>query len=248
MELSVFDIFKIGIGPSSSHTMGPMRAANFLLTKLKNHGLFNEVARIRCELFGSLASTGKGHWTDRALIWGLQGEEPETMDLDLQTERFEDVAATGELRLGGERTIAFVPDRDIVFKPDELLPYHPNGMLFTVWNSAGEEIFTKHFYSIGGGFIVGQKTAEADQLIKHPVQVKYPFASGDELLEITRDTGKSIAGIIYENEHAWRTAARNRGRHIPHRCHHECLRGAWVHETWRAARRVGNAASRAGFA
>jgi L-serine dehydratase len=206
MELSVFDIFKIGIGPSSSHTMGPMRAANFLLAKLKKHGLFEQAARIRCELYGSLASTGKGHWTDRAITWGLQGEEPETMDLDRQTELFEGVAAAGELRLGGERNIAFAPDRDIVFKPDELLPYHPNGMLFTVWDAAGTELYTKHFYSIGGGFIVGQKTARADQLIKHPVRVKHPFASGDELLEITRDTGKSIAEVIYANERAWRSS------------------------------------------
>ncbi|MCW8925100.1 MAG: L-serine ammonia-lyase [Xanthomonadales bacterium] len=205
MELSVFDIFKIGIGPSSSHTMGPMCAANFLITKLKKHGIFEKTARIRCELFGSLASTGKGHWTDRAIIWGLQGEAPETMDLDLQTGRFEDVVASGELKLGGERTIGFVPERDIVFKPEELLPFHPNGMLFTVWDASGNELYVKHFYSIGGGFIVGQKTAEADQLIKDPVSVRYPFASADELLEITRDTGKGIAEIIFENEHAWRT-------------------------------------------
>jgi L-serine dehydratase len=207
MELSVFDIFKIGIGPSSSHTMGPMRAANFLLAKLRKHGLFEQVARLRCELFGSLASTGKGHWTDRAVTWGLQGEESETMDLDRQSGIFEGVVASGELQLGGERTIGFMPERDIVFKPDELLPYHPNGMLFTAWDATGKEIFTKQFYSIGGGFIVGQKTAEADQLIKHPVKVRYPFASADDLLRITRDTGKSIAGIIFENEHAWRTTA-----------------------------------------
>ncbi|MGD9020785.1 MAG: L-serine ammonia-lyase [Lysobacterales bacterium] len=205
MDLSVFDIFKIGIGPSSSHTMGPMRAANFLVAKLKKHGLFEKTARIRCELFGSLASTGKGHWTDRAVVWGLQGEEPETMDLDEQTKRFEGVAASGRMELGGERAIAFAPERDIVFKPGELLPYHPNGMLFTVWDSDGKKIYTKQFYSIGGGFIVGRKTAKADQLIKHPVQVRHPFASADELLEITRDTGKNIAEIIFENELAWRT-------------------------------------------
>jgi len=207
MELSIFDIFKIGIGPSSSHTMGPMRAANFLLAKLKKHKIFEQTARIRCELFGSLASTGRGHWTDRAVIWGLQGEVPETMELDRQDEMFESVVATGELDLGGERTIAFIPDRDIIFKPDELLPYHPNGMLFTVWDAGGKKLYTKHFYSIGGGFVVGHKTAKADQLIKNPVDVRYPFASGDELLEITRETGKSIAEVIYENEHAWRTTA-----------------------------------------
>jgi L-serine dehydratase len=205
MDLSVFDIFKIGIGPSSSHTVGPMRAANFLLTKLRKHWLFERAARIRCELYGSLASTGRGHHTDRAVVWGLQGEEPETIDPDRQNELFDGVVSSGGLVLGGERSIDFVPDRDIVFRPDELLPYHPNGMLFTVLDEAGEEIFVKEFYSIGGGFIVGQKTAEADQLIKNPPTVEHPFSSGDELLEIARTTETSIAEIILANEHAWRT-------------------------------------------
>jgi L-serine dehydratase len=205
MELSVFDIFKIGIGPSSSHTVGPMRAANFLLVKLKKHGLFGRTVRIRCELYGSLASTGRGHNTDRAVIWGLQGEEPETIDPDRQDELFDGVVGSNELMLGGEQPIEFVLDRDIIFRPDELLPFHPNGMLFTVFDGGGAEIFAKQFYSIGGGFIVGHKTAEADQLIKDPVQVEYPFSSGDDLLEIARSTGKSIAEIVLANEHAWRT-------------------------------------------
>jgi L-serine dehydratase len=204
MELSVFDIFKIGIGPSSSHTVGPMRAANFLLVKLKRHGLFERVARVRCELFGSLASTGRGHHTDRAVIWGLQGEEPETIDPDRQPSLYDEVVKSNELVLGAERTIEFVADRDVVFSPDELLPFHPNGMLFTAFDDRGAEIFAKHFYSIGGGFIVGSKTAEADQLIKNPATVEHPFSSGDELLEITRATGMSIAEIVYANEHAWR--------------------------------------------
>jgi L-serine dehydratase len=204
MELSVFDIFKIGIGPSSSHTVGPMRAAGFLLVKLKKRGLFDETARLRCELFGSLASTGRGHHTDRAVIWGLQGEQPETIDPDRQEPLFEQVVASGELRLDGEKPIPFVPDRDIVFKGEEQLPFHPNGMRFTVFDSAGSEIFVKEFYSIGGGFVVGHKTAHADSLVKNPVAVEHPFSSGDELLEITRTTGKSIAEIVYTNEHAWR--------------------------------------------
>ncbi|MBD3871134.1 MAG: L-serine ammonia-lyase [Acidobacteria bacterium] len=205
MELSVFDIFKIGIGPSSSHTVGPMRAANFLLVKLKRHGLFKDTVRVRCELFGSLASTGRGHHTDRAVIWGLQGEEPETIDPDRQDELFDSVVQSNELMLGGERPIEFLFDRDIVFKPDELLPFHPNGMLFRCFDSAGDEVFTKQFYSIGGGFIVGHKTAEADQLIKDPAKVEHPFSSGDDLLHIASATGKSIAEIVLANEHAWRT-------------------------------------------
>jgi L-serine dehydratase len=205
MELSIFDIFKIGIGPSSSHTVGPMRAANFLLVKLKKHELFEQTARIRCELYGSLASTGRGHHTDRAVIWGLQGEEPETIDPDRQDELYDTVVLSSELVLGGERAIGFIPDRDIVFRPDELLPFHPNGILFTAFDDRGAELFAKEFYSIGGGFIVGHKTAEADELIKDPVKVEHPFASGDELLEIARSTGKSVAEIVLANEHAWRT-------------------------------------------
>ena len=205
MELSVFDIFKIGIGPSSSHTVGPMRAANFLLAKLKKHGLFDATAGIRCELYGSLASTGRGHHTDRAVIWGLQGEEPETIDPDQQDGLIQRVLDSRKLVLGGERPVEYEVDRDIVFKPDELLPFHPNGMLFTVFDNAGGEVYSKQFYSIGGGFIVGQKTAQADQLIKDPIQVEHPFASGDELLEIAGATGKSIAEIVLTNEHAWRS-------------------------------------------
>ena len=115
------------------------------------------------------------------------------------------VIGSGELVLDGERAIEFVPDRDIVFRPDELLPFHPNGLLFTSFDDGGAEIFAKQFYSIGGGFIVGHKTAEADQLIKDPVKVEHPFSSGDELLEIADVTGKSIAEIVLANEHAWRT-------------------------------------------
>jgi len=204
MDISVFDLFKIGIGPSSSHTVGPMRAAGFLLEKLEKHRLFDRVTGIRCELFGSLASTGRGHHTDRAIIWGLQGEAPETIDPDREAPLYDGVVASGELLLGGRRAIGFVPDRDLIFKPDELLPFHPNGMRFTIF-SGDEPIFVKEFYSIGGGFIVGRKTARDDRLIKNPVTVEFPFDSGDSLLELTRRTGKSIAEIVFANEHAWRS-------------------------------------------
>ena len=205
MELSIFDIFKIGIGPSSSHTVGPMRAAGFLLTKLENHGLFDQADRVQCELFGSLAATGVGHSTDRAVIWGLLGEAPETIEPDDQEPLFQGVVTTHELLLGGRRSIEYFPDRDIVFKAEEQLPYHPNGMRFTVFDDAGAEIFVKQFYSIGGGFVVGDKTAGHDQLIKEPVTVDHRFSSCDDLLEIARATGKSIAEIVLANEHAWRT-------------------------------------------
>ena len=205
MELSVFDIFKIGIGPSSSHTVGPMRAAGFLLDKLDRHNYFDQVVRIQCELFGSLAATGRGHHTDRAVIWGLLGEEPETIDPDDQDPLYRGVVETGELNLGGRRLIGFNPDRDIVFKPSEQLPHHPNGMRFTIYGPGQADVYTKDFYSVGGGFVVGNKTAGNDQLIKESPQVEFPYASGDELLEIARSTGKNIAEIQLANEHAWRS-------------------------------------------
>jgi L-serine dehydratase len=230
MDLSVFDIFKIGIGPSSSHTVGPMRAANFLLVKLKKHWLFERTARIRCELYGSLASTGRGHSTDRAVVWGLQGEEPETIDPDRQEDLYTRAVRENELMLGGERPIEFEADRDIVFRPDELLPFHPNGMLFTVFDDSGEEVFVKEFYSIGGGFIVGHKTAEADRLIKEPAKVEHPFASGDELLQTARETGKSIAEIVFTNEHAWRTADEiEEGIERIRRTMNECIERGYRH-------------------
>ncbi len=206
MELSVFDIFKIGIGPSSSHTVGPMRAAGFLLAKLDKHGLFDQTHRVQCELFGSLAATGVGHHTDRAVIWGLMGEEPETIEPDDQEPLYRGVVNSGELNLGGRREIEFKPDRDIVFRTGEQLPHHPNGMRFTVFAADESKIYVKQFYSIGGGFVVGDKTAENDQLIKEPVSVEYPFSSCDELLETARGTGKSFAEIILANERAWRTS------------------------------------------
>ncbi len=202
MNLSIFDLYKIGIGPSSSHTVGPMRAAKFLCRKLKNHGLFQRVARIQVELFGSLASTGKGHHTDRALVWGLLGQDPETIEPAEQTPLFEAVVASGKLALDGEQTIAFAPGEDIVFKPDELLPFHPNGMRFTVFDGAGETIFVKKFYSIGGGFIVGHKTAEADNLIKHPIAVPRPFSAADQMLQVAQDADLSVARLVFENEAA----------------------------------------------
>ncbi|HOC42697.1 MAG TPA: L-serine ammonia-lyase [Thermoanaerobaculales bacterium] len=204
MELSVFDLFKIGIGPSSSHTVGPMRAAKFLCRKLRKHGLFDRVGRVRVELYGSLASTGRGHRTDRAIVWGLLGEEPETIEPERQEPLWREVEASGRLLLDGERGIAFSPAADIVFKPDELLPFHPNGMRFLVSDEAGASLYTKDFYSIGGGFIVGQKTARADTLIKSPEPVPRPFRSADELLEIARRDGLTVAEVVLGNESARR--------------------------------------------
>jgi L-serine dehydratase len=207
MELSIFELLKIGIGPSSSHTVGPMRAASFLLDKLRKHQLFATVERIQVELFGSLGSTGKGHGTDRAVVWGLLGEAPETIDTTVADTLWDEVAGSGRLRLGGMREIAYSTTDDILFKGDELLPYHPNGMRFTCIDGSGEAVYTKDFYSIGGGFIVGHKTARDDHLVKQPVQVRYPFHSADELLAVAGEAGISIAELVRVNENSWRSPA-----------------------------------------
>jgi L-serine dehydratase len=204
MDISIFDLFKIGIGPSSSHTVGPMRAAGFLLEKLRKHKLFDSVARIQVELFGSLGSTGKGHGSDRAVVWGLLGEDPVTIDPVAAESSWQQVTRSGELALGGVRRIAFDISRDLVFKGDEQLPFHPNGMRFTCHDQGGTPIYTKDFYSIGGGFIVGHKTARADNLIKQPPQVRYPYASADELLEAAAAAGIPISEVVLANEASWR--------------------------------------------
>ncbi|NOZ78391.1 MAG: L-serine ammonia-lyase, partial [Acidobacteria bacterium] len=205
MDISVFDLFKIGIGPSSSHTIGPMRAAGFLLVKLRKRELFDHVGRIQVELFGSLASTGRGHNTDKAIIWGLLGEKPESIDPEREEALVEEVRSAGQLMLGGAMPLGFDWDRDIVFHPEKQLPHHPNGMRFHVFDDTGAEIFTKDFYSIGGGFIVGNKTARDDRLIKYPVMVRFPFHTAAGLLDVAAASRRSIAQIVFENEKAWRT-------------------------------------------
>ncbi len=205
MDLSVFDLFRIGIGPSSSHTVGPMRAAGFLIEKLRKHGYFDRVGHIGVELFGSLASTGRGHHTDRAIVWGLLGERPDTIDPAREDELYEAVVSTGRLLLGGEREIPFSPAQDIVFRPEERLPYHPNGMRFTIEDAAGGRLYRKVFYSIGGGFIVGHKTARDDQLKKEHPDLPWGFDSGREMLEMARRSGLSISQMVFENEKVWRS-------------------------------------------
>jgi len=203
MELSVFDLFKIGIGPSSSHTVGPMRAAGFLVEKLRKHGYFERTGRLRVELFGSLASTGRGHNTDKAIVWGLLGERPETIDPAREQELFRAAAEAGSLLLGGEREIPFSPEEDIIFREDEQLPFHPNGMRFTVEDGQDHTLYRKIFYSIGGGFIVGHKTARDDQLKRESTELPWDFNSGREMLEMARRSGLPISQMVFENEKAW---------------------------------------------
>ena len=200
MKTSLFDLFKIGIGPSSSHTVGPMKAARCFAEALKG---FPEIERVRVELYGSLALTGRGHGTDRAILLGLSGEQPDQVDPAAVDEIVNAVHMTSRLTLGGQRGIAFRPATDIAFHMDLMLPGHSNGMRFVASGPTGE-LLRKVYYSVGGGFIV----EEGEQASGTPqATVPYPFQSGLELLVMCEASDRSICGLMLENEKAWRSEA-----------------------------------------
>jgi len=206
MAVSVFDLFKIGIGPSSSHTVGPMRAgARFVTRWIAERGAMAEVTRVRCELFGSLAHTGRGHGTDKAVILGLEGEAPDTVDVDRIESRLAEIRATKRLRLLGQVDIAFDEKYDLAFNKRQKLPYHSNGMRFTAYNAEGKELACRDYYSVGGGFVVNQDEAAEDRIVADTTELAHPFSTGDELLAICKETGKTIAEVVFDNERAWRT-------------------------------------------
>jgi L-serine dehydratase len=204
MALSAFDIFKIGIGPSSSHSMGPMLAAGRFLHRLEEDGHFDAVASLRLELFGSLGHTGKGHGSDVAVLMGLEGEHPETVDTEAVAERMEAIRTSGTLHLGGRRRIECRPSQQLVFHKRKSLPEHPNGMRFTALGADGEELQSRVYYSIGGGFVVNAGEAARDELVPDHSRMPNRFSSGDDLLALSLDRGKSIATLQFENELTWR--------------------------------------------
>jgi len=198
-NISVFDIFKIGVGPSSSHTLGPWRAALRFLTSLEARGI-DKVQSVKVLLYGSLAKTGKGHGTDVAVILGLCGEDPVTFDVNEITPRMEQIAEQRKMKLDGKKEIAFDPATEVVFLFDESLPYHPNALTFLCSMSNGEEI-AETFYSIGGGFVVKEGEDDAGG---SSIKLPYPIESADNLLKAADLTGMNISGVVMENEKAWR--------------------------------------------
>ena len=211
MAVSTFDLFKIGIGPSSSHTVGPMRAAaRFVQRWLAEPGDLARVARIRAEVFGSLALTGRGHGTDKALLLGLEGHLPNRVDPDVIPAVLERVRRGKALQLPGGPAIAFEEKRDLVMNKRQKLPFHTNGMRFTAYDAEGEVIATRDYYSVGGGFVVNQDEAAEDRIVADDTVLPHPFASGDELLARCRASGLSIAQLMFENELAWRGEAQIR--------------------------------------
>ncbi|WP_194927373.1 L-serine ammonia-lyase [Catenulispora pinisilvae] len=212
MAVSVFDLFSIGIGPSSSHTVGPMRAARMFAKRLDNEDVLPKVARIRAELFGSLGATGHGHGTPKAVLLGLEGQVPATVDVRGAETDLVRIRETGRLRLlGTERgtgaEIAFAEDRDLVLHRRKSLPYHSNGMRLFAYDEHGEPLMTKTYYSVGGGFVVDEDAVGADRVVLDDTVLKYPFRTGAELLDLATQTGLSVSGLMLENELAWRTDA-----------------------------------------
>jgi len=204
-SISVFDIFKIGIGPSSSHTLGPWRAAQRFVATLKNKGI-TQVNSVRVLLYGSLAKTGKGHGTDVAVLLGLCGEDPVTFDINEINPRIEQITENKKMLVSGEHEINFNPQADVVFLYDESLPYHPNALTFLCSFNNGDEI-AETYYSIGGGFVV--KEGEENGHNGH-VRLPYPIEIAADLEAACEKTGLSISGVVMENEKALRTAAETR--------------------------------------
>ena len=204
MAISTFDMFSVGIGPSSSHTVGPMRAAKRFTQRLAEYGGPLSPARVTVELFGSLGHTGKGHGSDKAVVLGLCGEDPETVDTDTAVERVQAILREERLSLANAKPIVFRPT-DIIFQRRQTLPEHPNGMRFTAMDAAGLPFLTRIYYSIGGGFVVDDGAAAEDRIVEDTSPLPHAFTSGEELLECCRRAGLSISTVMLENELVWRT-------------------------------------------
>ncbi|MFB4297213.1 L-serine ammonia-lyase [Actinomadura sp. NTSP31] len=203
MAISVFDLFKIGIGPSSSHTGGPMAAAHRFARGLRRDGLLEKTASVQAILYGSLGLTGKGHGSDKAVILGLEGDKPETVDVDGVDERLAAIRERKELRLFGSHDIPFTVGEHLVFERKESLPGHPNGMRFTAFDASGDELRSRVYYSVGGGFIVDENATGADRIKPDDTVLPHRFDTAAELLDRCRETGLSISALMLENEKAF---------------------------------------------
>lgn len=205
MSISAFDLFKIGIGPSSSHTVGPMVAARQFVEALGQQALVEKCCGVRAELYGSLGATGAGHGSPKAIILGLEGQHPETVDVESIAARVQHVRENGELRLAGEHPITFSYRDDLVMHRSETLPYHANGMRFSAFDEAGNSLLSRTYYSVGGGFVIDESAAAGEQLIvDDPTELPYPFSTGEELLALCREHGLSISTLMMRNEKSWR--------------------------------------------
>ena len=204
MAISVFDLFKIGIGPSSSHTVGPMRAAGVFARHLDDQGRLDDVHAVKVELYGSLGATGVGHGSPKATMLGLEGERPETVDTDEAPARIAAIRSERRLHLLGKRAVPFVDGEHLVLHRRKSLPGHPNGMRFSAFDERGEIVHRAVYFSIGGGFVVDEESMGRDRIREDDTVLPFPFTTGEALLRLTQEHGLSISRLMLENERAWR--------------------------------------------
>ena len=212
MAISVFDLFTIGIGPSSSHTVGPMRAAALFTSELNDEDVLNRVSTITVELYGSLGATGRGHGTDKAVLLGLAGESPESVDVDSIPAFMDSVRANQRLALMGKHSIGFDLKNDLVFEKRKSLPGHPNGLRFCASDSEGTEVMQRVYYSVGGGFVVDESSTDNPVIAESDVKLPLPFSSGDELLALCAREELAISDVMLRNELTWRDESDIRAR------------------------------------
>ena len=210
MAISVFDLFKIGIGPSSSHTIGPMIAARKFILSIEESNQLKRVTRIKSEMYGSLGATGRAHGTPKAIILGLEGEQPEKVDATLITKRIEKIYSAGRINLLGEYTINYNHETDLKLYRKKSLPFHPNGMIFFAFDESGKELVQKTYYSVGGGIVIDDSNKNENYIAEDQTEITYPYDTAVELLEYCKTKSLKISDVMMENESAWRPENKTR--------------------------------------
>ena len=210
MAISVFDLFRIGIGPSSSHTVGPMIAARKFILSIEKSNQLKKVTRIKSEMYGSLGATGKAHGTPKAIILGLEGEQPDQVDATLITKRIEKIYSEGRINLLGKQTINYNHEIDLKLYRRKSLPFHPNGMIFSAFDENGKELVQKTYYSVGGGFVVDDSNENGNYIAEDETVITYPYDSAAELLEYCKGEALKISDVMIKNESAWRPENKTR--------------------------------------
>lgn len=205
MAISLFDMLKVGIGPSSSHTVGPMKAAQMFVSSLHADELLGRVSRVESQLYGSLGATGKGHGSGPAVLLGLEGHLPEQIDPAIVNPRVEQITVEGRMLLMGVQPISYTEETDLIYHRKESLPFHANGMSLEAFDAEGQSIVRKLYYSVGGGFVVDEEAAGADRIVEDSTVLPYPFSTAAELLEVCQSNNMSISDVMLENEKAWRS-------------------------------------------
>ena len=210
MAISVFDLFKIGIGPSSSHTVGPMIAARKFILSIEKSNQLKKVTRIKSEMYGSLGAMGKAHGTPKAIVLGLEGEQPEQVDVTLITKRVEKIYSEGRINLLGKQTINYNHEIDLKLYRRKSLPFHPNGMIFSAFDENGKELVQKTYYSVGGGFVVDDSNENGNYIAEDETAITYPYDTATELLEYCERKSLKISDVMIKNESAWRPENKTR--------------------------------------